>query len=133
MIRRLVYGVNMILLYSSPYIQVVVNSSFSFAICYFIFIFKPYKTKLHNIMNLYIETINFLILSIIGTFIHKGLSSNLYSSAEWSVIILIYASITGPALVNIIISMKDFAFWLRERNRKVPIIHCHTGVTLDKQ
>jgi hypothetical protein len=112
LLRRIVYGVNMILFYSSPFIQVVINSSFSFTICYYILIFKPYKTRLDNIMNVYIELITFWIFSIIGAFIKEDLSRDLYDLAEWSLIILIYSIIMIPALVNISISIKDLIICL---------------------
>ncbi len=112
LLRRIVYGVNMILFYSSPFIQVVINSSFSFTICYYILISRPYKTRLDNIMNFYIELITFWIFSIIGAFIKEDLSRDLYDLAEWSLIILIYSSIMIPALVNISISIKDLIICL---------------------
>ena len=115
LIRRIVYGINVILFHSSPFIQVVINSSFSFTICYYILIFKPYKTRLDNIMNVYIELITFWIFSIIGAFIKEDLSRDLYDLAEWSLIILIYSIIMIPALVNISISIKDLIIFTKSR------------------
>lgn len=119
-LRRLVYGVNLILLYPTPYIQVILNSSFSFAICYFIFILKPYKSKIDHIMNLYIEFVIFLILSIIGAFIYEDLPTQLYDITEWSLVVLIYSSIMIPALVNLIISGKDLVLFIKARCVKAP-------------
>ena len=121
MIRRLVYGVSLILLYSSPYIQVIVNSSFSCGICYFIFILKPYKSKLDYAMNLYIEIVVFLILSIIGAFIYEDLPTQLYDMTEWSLIVLIYGSIMIPALVNLISSIKDRLAFIKARYYRAPV------------
>ncbi len=115
-VRRLVYGINMILFHPSPYIQVVINSSFSCSLCYFIILNQPFKKKLDNIMNIYIEFITFCTFSILGAFIYEELHSYLYNIAEWSLIILIYLSIMGPALLSIIISCKDFVICLRRIN-----------------
>jgi hypothetical protein len=105
----------MIIFYTSPFIQVVINSSFSFAICHYILLVRPFKTRLDNIMNLYIEFITFLILSIIGTFIKEDLSNDLYDIAEWSLIILIYSSIMLPALVNIVISIRNLIIYFKSK------------------
>jgi hypothetical protein len=120
LIRRIVYGINMIVLYYSPFMQVVINSSFSFTICHYILIFKPFKTRLDNIMNFYIEFLTFLILSIIGAFIRQDLSSDLYALADWSLVVLIYSIIIVPAIVNLIISIKDLILYFKTislRNR----------------
>lgn len=117
----------MILLYPSPYIQVVVNSSFSCGICYFIFMFKPYKTKLDNIMNLYIEVVTFLILSIIGVFIYEDLHTTLFNLADWSLVVMIYLSIIIPALTNLMILVKDLTTWFIAKCRIVPKAHEQTG------
>lgn len=114
-LRSIVYGVNMIVLYSSPYSQVVINSSFSFSIFYFIFIFKPFKNRLDNMMNLYIEFNTFLILSLMGAYIYEDLSDILYGLAEWALVILIYMSIIMPTLVNTIILIKNFILKLIPR------------------
>jgi hypothetical protein len=105
-IRRIVYGVSMILLYPSPYIQVVINSIFSFSICFFIIIYKPYISKLDNFMSLYIEVITFLILSLIGAYIKEDLPNNLYEMFEMIIIILIYMTIAIPACISAIILVK---------------------------
>jgi hypothetical protein len=120
LIRRIVYGINVILFHSSPFIQVVINSSFSFTIYHYILIFKPYKTRLDNIMNFYIEFITFCIFSIIGAFIKEDLSGDSYNIAEWSLIILIYSSIVLPAVVNIVISIKDLIIYFKERSKPQP-------------
>ncbi len=120
MIRRLVYGVSLILLFSSPYIQVIVNSSFSYGICYFIFTLNPYKSKLDYAMNLYIEIAVFLILSIIGAFIYEDLPTHLYDMTEWSLIVLICCSIMIPALVNLILSIKDSLVYIKSRHYRAP-------------
>jgi hypothetical protein len=83
-LRRIVYGVNMIPFYSIPYIQVAINSSFSIAISYYILILRPYRTKLDNIMKLYTEFYTFLCLTIIGAFLNKDLPSNLRDIADWA-------------------------------------------------
>jgi hypothetical protein len=118
LIRRIVYGINMILFYSSPFIQVVINSSFSFTICHYILLFKPFKTRLDNIMNFYIEFLTFLILSIIGAFIKEDLSSDLYELADWSLVVLIYSIIMVPASVNLIISIKDLILYFKTRSQR---------------
>jgi hypothetical protein len=108
----------MIVLYSTPYIQVVLNSSFSIMIWYYMLIFNPYVSKLDRYMSLYIEFITFLILSIIVSFTYEDLASDLYDIAEWSIIILIYLSIMVPNLVNLVITIKYFIDWLKVRYRK---------------
>lgn len=110
-IRRIVYGVNMIFLYPSPYIQVAINSIFSFSICFFIIIYRPYRYKLDNFMNLYIELITFMILTLIGAYIKEDLPYNLHEMSELIIIILIYMSITIPALLSAIILLKDIILY----------------------
>jgi hypothetical protein len=118
MIRRIVYGVNMIILYPSPYIQVTINSIFSFSICFFIIIYKPYRYKLDKFMNLYVELNSFLILTIIGAYIKEDLPYNIHESCELIILVLIYMSITIPALVNAFILLKDIILYLRRYFRK---------------
>ena len=108
----------MILFYSSPYIQVVINSSFAIAISYYIFIFNPYKAKLDNAMNLYTEFNTFLCLTIIGAFLNEDLSSNLRDVAEWAFVIFLYMSILVPALVNILFLIKNILSKLKSNKRK---------------
>jgi hypothetical protein len=117
-LRRLLYGVNMILFYSSPYIQVVINSVSSFVVFHYYFVYRPCSKKFDNIMNLYTEINNFLTLSFIGAFISEDLPNNMNYVAEWSVIILIYLSIMGPTMINLILSIRDLTLWIRARNRR---------------
>ncbi len=112
-IRRIVYGVNIILFYASPFIQVVINSSLSFACFHYISLLKPFKTQIDNIMSIYIEFITFLILSIIAAFIKEDLSSDLHKIADWCLVILIYSSIMVPALFNLVISIKDLIIYFK--------------------
>jgi hypothetical protein len=128
-LRRLLYGINMILLYPSPYIQVILNSSFSFAICYFILLYKPYKTKLDNIMSFYTEFTTFLILSVIGAFIDEDLSRTLYDLADWSLFLMIILSIMIPAVVNLFVSIKNFLTWVRARYIRSPTQKVSTFAT----
>ncbi len=118
MIRRIAYGVSMILLYPSPYIQVVINSIFSFSICFFIIIYKPYISKLDNILSLYIEVITFLILSLIGAYIKQDLPNNLYEMFEMIIVILIYMTIAIPAFISAIILVKDIILYFIKYFRK---------------
>jgi hypothetical protein len=94
---------SLVLLYSSPYIQVILNSISSYAICFFIIYNKPYQSKLDTIMNLYIEVNTFLILSILGALIYEDLPTILYNTIEWILVVLIYMSVMVPALVNLLL------------------------------
>jgi hypothetical protein len=105
--RRIVYGVVMILLSSAPYIQVVINSSFSIGIAYFLIIFKPFKSKIDNYMKIYIEVNNSIIISLTGLFLTEKLPNRLYEVAEWTIVILTYAGFALPTLVRVIIILKD--------------------------
>ncbi len=73
------------------------------------------KTKLDYAMNLYIEFVVFLMLSIIGAFIYEDLPTHLYDITEWSLVVLIYGSIMIPALVNLILLMKDLLVFIKAR------------------
>ncbi len=117
LIRRLVYGINMIIFYHSPYIQVVINSSISFSTFIFMILYQPYKKRLDNILNIYIEFNTFCILSAIGAFIYEDLPSYLYNISVEIAIIMIYLIIILPAIVNITISIQNFILWLRRRNK----------------
>jgi hypothetical protein len=66
-------------------------------------------------MSLYTELINFMILSILISFLDDGLPIYLYEYAEWGLIILLYLSILIPALANIIVSVRDIIRWLKRR------------------
>jgi hypothetical protein len=112
-IRRIVYGCNMILFYHSPYIQVILNSSLSISVCYFILIFKPYNTRRDYFINLYTEVNVFLIFFSIGAFISEHISDTLYSLAEWNLVILLYLSIIVPALIKIILLIIDIIVKLK--------------------
>jgi hypothetical protein len=100
-IRRIIFGVSVILLHSSPYIQIMLNSIASYAIFIFTLYFKHYKINFDSIMNLYIELNTFLILSAVGAFIYEDLPTYLYDMMEWTLVVLIYMSIMVPALLNI--------------------------------
>ena len=71
-------------------------------------------------MNLYIELVVFLILSIIGAFIYEDLPTHLYDMTEWSLIVLICCSIMIPALVNLILSIKDSLVYIKSRHYRAP-------------
>lgn len=118
LIRRLVFGISMVIFYKSPYMQVVVNSSISSSICMFMILYKPYKTKLDNMMNFYIEFNTFCILSSFGAFIYEDLPRDLYSVTEVIVIILIYLIIMIPAIVDIGIFIKKFILYIKRRNER---------------
>jgi hypothetical protein len=84
-------------------------------ICYFIFILRPNKSKLDYAMNLYKEFVVFLIIYIIGAYIYEDLPTHLYNITEWSLVVLIYGSIIIPALVNLILSIKDLLVFIKAR------------------
>jgi hypothetical protein len=98
----------MILIYPSPYLHVVINSSFSLAIWYYMIIFKPYKARVDNLMSLYVEFNIFVILSVIGVFLYEDLNSSMYDISEWRLVVLIYMSIIVPAVINILLLIKTF-------------------------
>ena len=69
-------------------------------------------------MNFYLEFVTFLILSIIGAFIKEDLSTNLYDFADLTLVVLIYSIIIVPAIVNLIISIKDLILYFKRRSRR---------------
>jgi hypothetical protein len=71
-------------------------------------------------MNLYIEFVVFLILSIIGAFIYEDLPTHLYDITEWSLVVLIYCSIMIPALVNLTLSIKGLLVFIKARYYGAP-------------
>ena len=115
MIRRIVFGINIVLLYSSPYIQVMINSCFSFAICYFIIFYNPFKTSFDHRMNIFLEVNIFLIQCILGTFIYEDMSTDLYEIADWSIVVLLYMSILVQALANIVYTVAELTLKCRKR------------------
>ncbi len=115
--RRIIFGVSVILLYPSPYIKIILNSISSCAIWYFILFFKPYQSKLDNRMNSYIEVNTFLILSVIGAFIHEDLPTSLYDTIEWILVFLIYMIVMVPTLVNIVLLIHNIIMKIRRPNR----------------
>jgi hypothetical protein len=114
-LRRIVYGFGMIILYKSPYTQIILNSIFSFTIFHYTLIHKPYQKRLQHIISLYTEMINFMILSVIVAFMYDGLPKYLYEYAEWGLTILLYLSTLIPCVLNIIISIRDIISWLKRR------------------
>ena len=115
-IRRIIFGMSLVLLYCSPYIQVILNSISSYAICFFIIYNKPYQSKLDTIMNLYIEVNTFLILSILGALIYEDLPTILYNTIEWILVVLIYMSVMVPALVNLLLLIYKIIMKIRSQN-----------------
>jgi hypothetical protein len=116
--RRIIFGVSVVLLSSSPYILVIINSISSLTIWYFILFFKPYQSKLDNRMNLYIEVNTFLILSVIGAFIYEDLPTSLYDTIEWTLVVLIYMIVMVPTLVNIVLLIHNIIMKTRRPNRE---------------
>ncbi len=78
----------------------ILNSISSYGISFFILYYKPYNSKLDNIMNLYIERNTFLILSVIVALIDEDLPTSLYDT-RMDLSSSIYTSIMVPDLVNL--------------------------------
>jgi len=132
-IRRIIFGVSVILLSYSPYTQVIINSISSYTICFLIIYYKPYQSKVDNIMNLYIEVNTFLILTVIVAFIYEDLPESLYDTIEWILVILIYMSIIVPALVNISILIYKIIRKIRQsKNQGSTINISDIQVVVDK-
>lgn len=76
-------------------------------LCYFIVIIRPFKEKVDNAMNLFTEAVIFIIQSLIGAFIYQDLREGLYNAVKWSIVVMLYASIMVPSLVQLGILLKD--------------------------
>lgn len=126
MIRRLVYGVNIVYLYDSPFIQVAINSTISCAYVHFLIVYKPYKTKWDNMMNLFIEGNIFLILTLIGVFIHQNLPSEIYQITEVSLVVLLYMSTSVVTIINFILDVKKAINMLKAKCTKQQQIEIST-------
>jgi hypothetical protein len=84
-------------------------------------------------MNLYIEANTFLILSVIGAFIYEDMPNSLYDALEWMLVILIYASIMVPALVNLLLLIYKIIMKFRQSNNQDKTIDIsHIEVVVDK-
>jgi hypothetical protein len=70
-LRKLVYGINLISLCEAPYIQVEINSTFSFCILHYLVYCKPYTTRKDILISTFLEGNIFLILSFIGAYLKR--------------------------------------------------------------
>jgi hypothetical protein len=113
--RRIVYGFVIIFLSSSPYIQVVINSSISIGICFFFIMHRPFKSKVENTVKFYIEIVNAIIQFIIGLFLKEGLPSDLYEIADWSLVIMTYSILILPTFLKAFILVQH---WIKKRRAR---------------
>lgn len=108
MIRRLVYSINMIVLYTTPYIQVVLNSSMSLSILLYQIIHRPYSAKKMNLISTFLEFNIFLILSLLGSLLIPGKSETLCDLIDWTMVAILYSSISIPTFINVLTTIKNF-------------------------
>jgi hypothetical protein len=117
MIRRLVYGVNMIFLHDSPYIQVILNSSISWSNLLYLVIYRPYQTKIMNFTNISQELNIFVIFSMLGMALIPGISGILYDLIDWALTIMLYVSISLPVCINLLVIIRTWMLGIKCNNK----------------
>jgi hypothetical protein len=117
LIRRFIYAVCLILLSSSPYFQLLINSLSAFIPFIYIIVYRPYKERADNILNGITEGFTFLQMTLM--FILLGdLSENQEFYLDWFIVLCLYASFLIPVAFQTVMTIKKFLGKVMESCRK---------------
>ncbi len=62
---------------------------------------------------------------MIGAFIYEDLDEGLYNAAKWSIVVMLYASIIVPSLVQLAILIKDILSYFTKKSE--PEVNCQVS------
>jgi hypothetical protein len=115
MLRKHLYGINLIFLYDSAYIQVIINSIFSFCILHYLIYYKPYTNRKDLLINIFIEGNTFLILSLIGAYLKDKMNDIIYKMIEICISILLYGILIVPTAINLVLDIRAIVIKYKDR------------------
>lgn len=117
-IRRLLFSISILILGSSPYIQVSINSACSASILLSYIFNNPFKKRKDRYIEIFIETCIFISLSCLAISIFDLINRDVL---DWVMVVVLYGSILLPTLVNLFLLVRKLYNKCRNRGKTIQI------------
>lgn len=112
-IRRLIFGVSILILGQSPYIQISINSACCAGIILSYICYNPFKTRKDRYIEIFAETCIFISMNCLVVSMFNIANPD---AIDWVLVIALYGSILIPSIVNLILVIRDL--YLRCKGNK---------------
>jgi hypothetical protein len=113
-IRKLIFSISILVLDSSPYIQITINTVTSAGVLAFYIMNNTFKESKDRYSEILIEICMFIALTCFSLLLHDWFRGDVL---EWTLLILLYSSMGLPCAVNLIVLLLKLIQYCRDKNK----------------